>query len=90
MPHMIASATTSADYAAFAAMIREYVEWCRKRYADDSWFIDAAFGYQSLEKELQTLPMSYGPPKGRTLLANADGEAIGCFLVDYGHGADSG
>ena len=79
MPDVIVSATTAEDYAAFAAMVREYVEWCRERYADDSWFIDAAFGHQSLELELQALPTAYGPPKGKTLLAKSNGEAIGCI-----------
>ena len=79
MPDVIVSATTSEDYAAFAAMVREYVEWCRTRYASDSWFIDAAFSHQSLEQELQALAVSYGPPKGKTLLAKIDGEAMGCI-----------
>ena len=79
MPDVIVSATTAEDYAAFAAMIREYVDWCRERYADDSWFIDAAFGHQSLELELRALPAAYGPPKGKILLAKSDDEAIGCI-----------
>jgi GNAT superfamily N-acetyltransferase len=75
----IVAATTPEDYAAFADMVQEYVEWCRRRYADDSWFVDAAFSHQSLEHELQALPISYGPPKGRTFLAKTDGEPIGCI-----------
>ena len=79
MPDVIVSATTAEDYAAFAAMIQECVEWSRERYAGDSWFVDAVFSHQSLDEELRALPIAYGPPKGRTLLAKADGEAIGCI-----------
>ena len=31
------------------------------------------------KSELQALPISYGPPEGRTLLAKIDGDAVGCI-----------
>lgn len=77
MPLTIRTATTAADYRAFASLIGEYVDWCRARYAHDAWFVNAAFGHQSLDAELKQLSTSYGPPKGATLLAIIDGEVRG-------------
>jgi ribosomal protein S18 acetylase RimI-like enzyme len=74
---MIRTARTPEDYAAFAALCRDYVDWCRSRYADLPGFVDAVFGHQSLEAELAKLPVKYGPPNGRTLLLEQDGRIIG-------------
>lgn len=71
----IRQAVSSADYVAFGALIREYVEWCRERYRDDPWLVEMAFGYQSLDIELDKLPTAFGPPNGKTLLA-IDGDEI--------------
>lgn len=68
-------AQSEADYRAFLELIGEYTDWCRSRYAADGWFVEAAFGHQSLGAELEMLPAIYGPPNGRTLLATS-GEAI--------------
>jgi GNAT superfamily N-acetyltransferase len=73
----IHEANTPEDYAAFGALIREYVEWCRSRYAHEPWLVDQVFSYQSLDEELRLLPAAYGPPNGRSLLAIADGEVRG-------------
>lgn len=75
----IVVATTEAHYRAFAAMVREHVEWCRERYADDSWFVDAAFGHQALERELEALSASYGAPAGRAFLVRSGDEMLGCI-----------
>jgi ribosomal protein S18 acetylase RimI-like enzyme len=74
---LIHTAATADDYAAFAALVTDYVAWCRKRYAADAWFIDQVFGYQSLASELLTLSTAYGPPNGKTLLARRDGQTVG-------------
>jgi GNAT superfamily N-acetyltransferase len=76
---IVISATTSQHYHEFATMVREYVEWCRERYAADRWFVDAAFSHQSLEEELQELSSSYGPPNGRAFLALSGDEVVGCI-----------
>ena len=68
MPESIITATTADDFRAFARLIREFVDWCRARYDDDKWFVDAAFSHQSLDAELERLPAEYGPPNGRALL----------------------
>ena len=77
MQASIFTATTVSDYAAFASLIREYVDWCRARYAHDAWFVDAALSHQSLDSELRDLVTYYGPPNGKTLLASIDGEIQG-------------
>ena len=74
----IVVASTPEDYAAFAALVGEYVAWSRTRYRHDVAFIEQVFGHQSLARELEGLSVSYGPPNGRTLLAIGDGEVRGC------------
>lgn len=44
---------------------------------NEQWFIIEAFSHQSLEKELGNLCETYGPPRGRTLLACVDDEIQG-------------
>jgi GNAT superfamily N-acetyltransferase len=77
VPDTIYTATTASDYNAFAGLIREYVEWSRARYSVNAWFIERTFSHQSLESELEALPVSYGPPNGKTLLAERDGQICG-------------
>ncbi len=73
----LCEATTPDDYDAFAGLCREYVDWCRVRYAHDAWFVSEVFGYQSLDAELQDLAVKYGAPNGRTLLVKRDDQIIG-------------
>lgn len=72
---ILREAVSDADYVGFGELIAEYVAWCRERYASDQWLVDMAFSHQSLDRELEQLPVSYGPPKGRTLIA-LDGDDI--------------
>ena len=78
MAESIVMAKTAGDYSAYAGLIREFVDWCRARYAEDKWFVDAALSHQSLESEMETLSTTYSPPKGKALLANRDGQICGC------------
>src|SRR5262245_38745309 len=71
-------ATSEDDYAAFGALIRDYVEWGRVRFAHESWLIDEALSHQSLARELESLATRYGPPSGKAFLARRDGEIVGC------------
>ncbi|MEP7060925.1 MAG: GNAT family N-acetyltransferase [Betaproteobacteria bacterium] len=73
----IRAASTAGDYEAFAGLVGEYVQWCRARYRKDEWFVDQVFGHQSLASELAALPVSYGPPNGKTLVAFRDGQLCG-------------
>ena len=71
-------ADSEADYAAFGALVREYVEWCRTRFAQDSWLIDEALSHQALDHGLETVQARYGPPGGKAFLARRNGEVVGC------------
>ncbi|MFZ0323749.1 MAG: GNAT family N-acetyltransferase [Actinomycetes bacterium] len=77
MPENIVAATTDEDYRAFGALVREYLAWLQARYADTAWFIDAVASHQALDAELEALPATYGPPKGKVLLAVLDGQVSG-------------
>jgi len=70
-------ATTAEDYAAFGALIRDYVAWLRVRCRDPPWFIDEVLGHQGLDRELDQLAVAYGPPDGRVLLARRAGLVCG-------------
>jgi GNAT superfamily N-acetyltransferase len=72
----IREAQSAADYAAFGDICRAYVAWFRGRYRDVPGFANAVFGHQSIEAELQGLPYKYGPPHGRTLLAETAGTVV--------------
>jgi ribosomal protein S18 acetylase RimI-like enzyme len=61
------------DFQSFVGLVREYVSWCRDCYHDDLWFVEQAFGHQSLEAELETLDVKYSPPNGKTLLFREGG-----------------
>ena len=78
MAEVISLATGEADYAAFGVLVREYVAWCRARFAQDSWLIDEALIHQALDRELETLQTRYGPPSGKAFLARRGGEVVGC------------
>jgi len=77
MAELIYPASSTSDYQAFGRLVTEYVGWCRERYQDDEWFVDRVFGHQSLESELKILATTYGPPKGKTLLAKREGQVCG-------------
>ncbi|HET6161030.1 MAG TPA: GNAT family N-acetyltransferase [Dongiaceae bacterium] len=78
MSESVYLATSESDYAAFGALVREYVEWCRARFAHESWLIDEALSHQSLDRELESLATRYGPPSGKAFLARRNGEIVGC------------
>ena len=40
------------------------------------WFVEAVFGHQALDEELQSLPAKYGPPMGRTIVAEANDHVV--------------
>ncbi len=76
MTLIIRLAETPDDYRAFAGLCHAYVDWCRERCADIPWLVDEVFSHQSFADEQRELPVKYGPPKGRTLLAELDGEVV--------------
>ena len=77
MTESILEASSPEEYDAFRALTRGYVEWCRKRFSDLPWFVDRVFSHQSLDDELSTIARAYGRPRGKVLLAAANGQIIG-------------
>ena len=60
----------------------EYLQYLKKEfyeYADLPWLIDY---YKTFEKEIDSLPGEYKPPKGCILLAEYDGRTVGCVALD--------
>src|SRR5215472_4257741 len=43
--------------------------------------LDIDLDFQDFEGELESLPGAYAPPKGALLLAEIDGETVGCVAV---------
>ena len=68
MQNAVFVARTKRDFQVFAGLVRQYLEWCRERYADDVWFVESAVGHQSLEAELASLEVKFSPPHGKVLL----------------------
>ena len=78
MTAAVSVARSPGDYDGFGTLIRAYVDWCRTRYRELPWVVDAAFSHQALDAELGRLPTTYGSPNGKTLLATRDGRLLGC------------
>lgn len=69
-PVSIQPALTDSERAAFAGLVREYVDWLA---------ID--LGYQGLEEELAALDRVYGAPGTILLARSADGTVLGGIAV---------
>jgi carbonic anhydrase len=67
-------AVTKEDWEQIKNLFREYMEWIR-----DKQNIDLSF--QGIEDELRSLPGTYSPPEGCTLLAEVDGQIAGCVAL---------
>jgi GNAT superfamily N-acetyltransferase len=78
MSAVISPATTLQDFATFAELVGEYVDWCRARYSEDAWFVDQVFDRQSVDAELRDLPATYSLPAGRAFLAREGDAVVGC------------
>jgi putative acetyltransferase len=66
----ICQATTAESIARSRELFEEYAGW-----------LGIDLSYQGFAAELAGLPGAYGPPRGRLLLALADGEAAGCVAL---------
>ncbi|HXY43499.1 MAG TPA: GNAT family N-acetyltransferase [Acidimicrobiales bacterium] len=66
----IRPATTADDFAAFGALVREYV-------ASLPFVLD----FQDIEGELAALEQEYGPPGGAALLVELAGVPVGCVGI---------
>ncbi len=74
----IVQAASPQDFVAFASLVKEYVNWCRERFADRPGIVDSIFGIQSLTDELRELSSKYSPPAGRAFLEMREDGAKGC------------
>jgi ribosomal protein S18 acetylase RimI-like enzyme len=66
----ICQATTPEQIALSRVLFEEYAGW-----------LGIDLSYQGFAAELDGLPGSYAPPRGRLLLALASGEAAGCVAL---------
>ncbi|MGH8477460.1 MAG: GNAT family N-acetyltransferase [Methylococcales bacterium] len=70
MSQAVAKATSAENYAAGRALIEEYAT---------ALGVDLCF--QNFSEEMASLPKLYGPPRGCLLLAQTNGEFVGCVAV---------
>ena len=57
------------------------IERCRELFLEYQRGLGVSLCFQGFERELATLPGDYAPPRGRLLLAVADGEPVGCVAI---------
>lgn len=69
------------DYPAIAELMRAFIRWHYERHASDRAMIDGYFDEGAYEAELRSLPGDYSPPDGALLVANIDGEVVGCVAL---------
>ena len=57
------------------------IERCRELFLEYQRGLGVSLCFQGFDRELATLPGAYAPPRGRLLLAIADGEYVGCVAI---------
>jgi putative acetyltransferase len=75
----IQQASSEEELQEARTLIRAYLDWHRKTYADYLDIIEKYFA--NVESELAALPGPFAPPGGRLLLAYVDGEAAGVVTL---------
>lgn len=65
---------SEADLEKVKELFREYFAWL-----DHNLQVDMT--YQDIENELATLPGVYAPPEGCLILAEVEGQAVGCVAL---------
>ncbi|MBN2169802.1 MAG: GNAT family N-acetyltransferase [Candidatus Krumholzibacteriota bacterium] len=70
MSARVVAAVTDGDLARARGLLEEYAA-----------SLDFALDFQDFTAELAAFPGDYAPPRGRVLLAEADGEAVGCVCL---------
>jgi GNAT superfamily N-acetyltransferase len=73
--------STTAEFGDVRTLMRSFIQWHRKRHAEDLHLIDAYFDAAAFDDELALLPGLYVPPRGQLLLASVDGVAAGCVAL---------
>jgi len=72
---------TPVQLDAVRGLFREFVVWHRRSHVEDLHLIERYFDMEAFENELAGLPGSYGPPRGKLLLALSDGVPSGCVAL---------
>jgi GNAT superfamily N-acetyltransferase len=75
----IQQASSEEELQEARTLIRAYLDWHRKTYADFLDIIERYFA--TVESELAELPGPFAPPRGRLLLAYVDGLAAGVVAL---------
>jgi len=57
------------------------VERCRELFVEYQRAIGVSLCFQGFERELETLPGDYAPPRGRLFIALSAGEPVGCVAL---------
>lgn len=73
---------TKEDIGTAKQLFYGYLQYLKKEfceYYDLPWLIEY---YQAFEKEIENLPGDYQPPKGCILLAECEGQPVGCVALD--------
>ncbi len=63
----VREASSAADYAAVAALMRAFIDWHYERHSSDRGIIDSYFDPAAYEVELRTLQVISAPLAGRCL-----------------------
>jgi ribosomal protein S18 acetylase RimI-like enzyme len=69
------------DCPAVAELMRAFIRWHYERHASDRALIDGYFDDAAYEAELRGLPGQYAPSTGALLVAEQDGEIVGCVAL---------
>ena len=77
----VRDASSAADYAAVAALMRAFIDWHYERHSNDRHIIDSHFDPGAFEAELETLPGKFSPPDGALLVAEENGIITGCVAL---------
>jgi putative acetyltransferase len=77
----IREASSAADYAAVASLMRAFIDWHYERHSSDRHIIESYFDPAAFEAELKGLPGYFAPPGGALLVAEEDGKVVGCVAL---------
>lgn len=77
----IIAARTDEEVDHARALCREFEKWLGRRYRDELWLIDTYFDPDNWAWEVIDLDKIYGAPRGEILLGVADGEPVGCVMM---------
>lgn len=76
----IVEAQSDQHMAQAAALIRDFISWCHRRYRERPWFVDGYLRIGDFEQELSSLAQVYAPP-GAVMLAFVDARPAGCTAL---------